>query len=246
MPAATFPATIWDGDSGDRDSDDGLSSGPSFLDWDRMIAEMQAVQRSNQGVDPDNALNSVGVLATIAGLSVVERGNAAVHRTIITFDEMDLDTIDGSVPVTDACWGSQALYTFPEGHIIFLGTHFLFPVGDLEATAGGTGGLSDTATLEMGVGSTARVNASDFDLHTTTTDDDIIPVQAGIVLAAGASDAAESSQLAGALFLDGSAAAVVAYLNLCGATDTTDHGVTADVLKVSGTINLIWAMMGND
>ncbi len=246
MAAATFPAEVWDGDSGSRDSDDGRSAGPSFLDWDRMIAEMQAVQRSNQGIDPDNVLNTVGVLATISGLSVVERGNAAAHRTIITFDEMDLDTIDGSAAATDACWGSQALYTFPEGHIVFLGAHMLFPIGDLEATTGGGAGLSDTATLEMGVGSTSRVNASDFDLSTTGTDQNIVPVQAGIVLAAGASDAAESSQATAALFLNGSAAAVVAYLNLCGATDTTDHGVTADVLKVSGTLNLIWSMQGDD
>ena len=100
----TYPAAIWDGDSGNRDSDDGVQAAPDHRDWGRMIGEMQAVQRSNVGIDPDNVLNSVGTVGTTTGVSAVERGNAAMHKTIITLADVAVAMADGGTPATDAMW----------------------------------------------------------------------------------------------------------------------------------------------
>jgi len=41
---AYFPDTIWDGDSGNRDSDRGTSAGPDHRDWTQMLTEIIAMQ----------------------------------------------------------------------------------------------------------------------------------------------------------------------------------------------------------
>ena len=241
--SASYPGSVWDGDSNTRDSDNAPRRSPDWQDWSRLVAEVAAVQNSNQGYDPDNALNSRGTLASVTGLTVVERGNAAVHKTILTLDEVDVTMTDGTTPATDAMFGTKALYTFPAGHIVILGAHEVFPLAGLEATTGGGTGLSDTADLEVGVGTTARANGTNFALQ--TAEDNIVPGQTGVDLTAGTSDAIESNQLAAALFFDGSASAAVANLNAV-TLDDADAGTTADVLKVSGTITLLWTMQGDD
>lgn len=243
MATATYPASIWDGDSANRDSDDGVQAAPDHRDWERMIAEIAAVQESNRGIDPDTTINNHGTLESVTGLSVEEYGNAALHKTVITLDAVELDTTDGSTPATDAAWATQKLYTFPEGHVVVVGAHQVYPLGKIEAVTGGGGGLSDTADLEIGVGTTARANASNFQLQ--TAEDNIVPGQAGVDLTSKTSDAIESSQLAAALFFDGSASAAAANLNVV-TLDNADHGTSADKLKVSGTITILWTMQGND
>lgn len=243
--AATFPAAIWDGDSGNRDSADDNKRAPDFRDWKRLVAEIRAVQESNSGIDPNTTLNSHGVLATVTGLTVKEYGNAAIHKTVITLDEVDVVTEDGT-NASYAAFGTKGLYTFPEGHMLLLGSHQVYPSGGLEATTGGGGGISDTATLEIGVGSTVRTDDADFDLSTDASDQDIVPLHIAAALSSGASAAIETSALTAAVFFDGSAGAIVATLNVISATDDTDHGAADDVLKVSGTITLIWTMQGDN
>ena len=243
---ATYPAAIWDGDTRGRNSDDGALRAPDARDWERAIAEIRAIQKSNQGYDPDVTINSYGAVAVVTGLTVVERGNAACHKTILTLNEVEVATLDGVVPATDAAWGTKDLYTFPEGHVVILGSHQIYPLGGLEARDGGGAGIKDTAELEIGVGSVARANATDFDLHATTTNDNIVPLVVAAALSGGASGAIESSPGTARAFLDGSGGAIVARLNVITATDGNDHGPLPDVLKVSGTITIIWTMQGND
>lgn len=243
---ATYPAEIWDGDTRDRDSDLGILKAPNARDWHRAINEIAAVQRSNSGYDPDTAINSHGTVATVTGLSVVEYGNAAIHKTVLTLDEVEVATLDGTTPATHAAWGTKDLYTFPQGHIVILGSCQVYPVGGLEARDGGGAGIKDTAELEIGVGSVARGDANDFDLHTVTTNDNIVPLHVAAALVSGASNAIEASPAAAESRIDGSAAAVVAKLNVITATDGNDHGPLPDVLKVSGTITIIWTVQGND
>jgi hypothetical protein len=240
--ASTYPSAIWDGDSGNRNSDNNNKVAPDHRDWARMIAEIRAVQQSNQGYDPDNILNSVGVVATKTGLSVIERGNAAIHKTILTLDEVEIITTDGTTPATDAHWGTQPLYTFPVGRILFLGSHMVFPLGKIIATVGGGGGLSDTADLEIGVGTTARGNASNFAL--AAAEHNIIPEQTGVDLVAAISDAIESSVSTAVLFFDGTSSCV-ANLNII-TSDDADAGTSADLLKISGTITMLWTMLGDE
>jgi len=243
---ATYPAEIWDGDTAGRDSDLGLLKAPDKRDWHRFINEIAAVQRSNRGIDPDTTINSHGTVATVSGLTVKEYGNAALHKTILTLDEVEVSTLDGTTPGTHAAWGTKDLYTFPQGHVSVIGAHQIYPSGGLEARDGGGAGIKDTAELEIGVGSVARGDANDFDLHTVTTNDNIVPLHVCAALSGGASAAIEASPAAAASNIDGSAAAVVARLNVITATNDADHGPLPDVLKVSGTITIIWTMQGND
>ena len=244
---ATFPAEIWDGDSRSRDSDDIKRVAPDYWDWARMIREIQAVQKSNRGIDPDTALNSHGTLASVAGLTVEEYGNAAAHKTILTLVDVEVTVIDGVAHATDAAWGVKALYTFPVGHVLFLGAHQTYPLGKLAAVTGGgvdgaSGGFADDADIEIGVGTTARANATSFAL--AAAEDNIVPGQNGVDLTTKTSDAIESSQLATDLFFDGTTACV-ANLNVV-TLHGSDYGSDPDVLKVSGTITIIWTMMGDD
>lgn len=244
---ATFPASIWDGDSRSRDSDNARRVAPDYHDWARMIREVQAVQKSNRGIDPDTILNSHGTLASVTGLTVEEYGNAAAHKTVLTLVDVEIVVIDGVTHATDAAWGTKALYTFPIGHVRFLGAHQVYPLGKVEAVTGGgvdgaSGGFADNADIEIGVGTTARSNATNFQLQ--TAEDNIVPGQAGVDLTSATSDAIESSQLAAALFFDGTTACVA---NLNAVTlHGADYGSDPDILKVSGTITMLWTMMGDD
>ncbi len=56
--APTFPLSVWDGDSGNRDSNSGNQSGPDHRDWARAIAEIAATQRvviENSNIYSNNA-----------------------------------------------------------------------------------------------------------------------------------------------------------------------------------------------
>jgi len=240
--AATFPAAIWDGDSGNRDSNNNNRVAPDYRDWKRLVNEIAATQRSNQGYDPDTALNSVGTIGTAAGLSLVERGNAAMHKTVISLTNVAMTMTDGSTPGTDAMWGTVPLYTFPVGHIIIVGAHLVFPLGLIIATVAGGGGLADDADLEFGVGTTARANQTNFAL--AAAEDNIVTEQVGVDLTSAASDAIESSQLAASLFFDGTTACV-ANLNFI-TTDDADAGTAADELDLTGTLTMLWTMQGDD
>ena len=243
---ATYPAAIWNGETAGRDSADGISKAPDKKDWQRVVHEVAAAQRSILGYDPDTTIDSYGTVATVTGLTVKEYGNAACHKTILTLDEVEVATLDGTTPATHAAWGTKNLYTFPEGHVVILAAHQIYPVGGLEARDGGGAGIKDTAELEIGVGSVARADANDFDLHTVTTNDNIVPLVVAAALVSGASNAIEASPATARTNIDGSAAAVVARLNVITATNDADHGPLPDVLKVSGTITIVWTMQGND
>jgi len=243
---ATFPTSIWDGDSGNRDSDDNNLKSPDHRDWTRMIAEVAAAQtrvyNNERGVD-DDAVDSVGTVATKTGLSVIEKGNGAIHKTVLTLDSVAMASTDGTTPATDGAWGTQDLYTFPQGQIVILGAHQVYPSGKIIATTGGGTGFSSTANIGMGVGSVAAANSTEFGL--STTEEDIIAEQAGIDLVAKISDAIESSINAALVPLDGSTTAITAKLNFRTLADG-EHGTVADVLTVSGTITIIWTMLNDN
>jgi len=239
-----YPTTVFDGVTPNRDA--GQRKSPNWQDWNVVIRELIATQTrvdNNETGKDDVALDSVGILATVPGLSVVEKGDGAMHKTVITFDGVELDTTDGAVPATDGMWGTLLLYTFPVGHIFITASHAVFPLGDLVATVGGGGGLSDTADLELGVGSVAAANASAFGLNAGTEEDLIAGLDVDLV--AGASDAIESVAQVVATAYDGTAAALTANLNL-RTLDDADAGVLPDILVVSGVLTLIWTSIGDN
>ncbi|MEE9548675.1 MAG: hypothetical protein V3V68_04905 [Nitrosomonadaceae bacterium] len=242
----SYPTDVWDGDSASRDSDNAPKKAPDWRDWDRAFTEVVATQNrvnDNAGGVDDDAIDSVGTLATKTGLSVVETGDGAIHKTVITMDEMQVVSTDGAAPGADGAWGTQQLYTFPEGHINVLNKHIVFPLAGLEAVTGGGTGFSTTADFEIGVGTVAAAQDTQFDLNGGDEED----VVAAIVcaLTAKTSDAIESLANGTAATVDGSTAALEYHLNF-RTVDNADHGTTADVLLVSGTFTFVWTCLGND
>lgn len=239
---ASYPDAVWDGDSGNRNSDHGTQRSPDHRDWHRMIEEIIAIQKSNLGHDTENAAHSVGILENVAGLTVVERGNAAMHKTIFTLDEVQVTMTDGTTPSTDAMWGTKKLYTFPTGYLVIYGGHQVYPLGGIEAMVGGGAGLSDTADLEIGAGLEARSNLSNFILSGIHRQ--ISMGQNGVDLVDKKSDALESSFLSNHKYLS-SLTTSIASLNII-TRDDDDAGPSPDTLKISGTITCIWSIQGND
>ncbi len=242
---ASYPSSVWNGDTDNRDMSLAQQKAPDHRDWIRLVEEMAATQTkidsNNVGTDA-TAIDSVGVVATKTGLTVVEKGNGAVHKTVFTLDEVELATTDGTTPGTDAAWATQMLYTFPVGHVNILGAHMVFPLAGLEAVTGGGAGLSDTADFGIGVGSVAIAQAVGFGL--VGTEEDICTEQTA-ALTAKTSDAIESFANGTAATYDGSTSAIDIHLNI-GTYDDGDHGASADVMKVSGTITVVWSILGDD
>ena len=240
-----FPTTVWDGDSGSRDSDNAIQASPTQHDWTRAIEEVAGLQtrvyNNERGAD-DDTVDTIGVLATVSGLTAVESGDGALHKTVFTLVEVAIVTADGADPTTDGAWGTTLLYTFPEGHIAIHGGHQVYAITKLESTTGGGTGLSDTADLGIGVGTVAASNSTEWGLSTT---EENICAEADANLTSGTSDAAESSVNAAVVAADGSAAALSVNLNVRG-LGNDDHGVVGDILKVSGTITVVWSILGDD
>lgn len=242
----SYPTSVWDGDSGNRDSDNAPKKAPDWQDWDRAFTEVVATQNrvdSNEAGADDTALDSVGTLPEKTGLTVVEKGDGAVHKTVITLDEVSIVSTDGAAPAADGAWGTQLLYTFPQGHINVLGLHIVFPLAGLEAVTGGGTGFSDTADFELGVGTVAAAQDTQFDLNGGDEEDVVAAIDCD--LTSGTSDAIESSANGTAATVDGSAAALTYNLNF-RTRDDADHGATADALLVSGTFTILWTCLGDD
>ncbi len=237
---AVFPTSVWDGDSGNRDSDSGNKKSPDYRDWERMLAEVRAAQtrvyNNERGAD-DDTIDSVGTLETVTGLTVVEKGNGAIHKTILTLVDVTQASTDAGA---NGAQTAKKLYTFPEGQIVILGAHQVYPLGKIIATTGGDVGYADDADLSIGVGSATVVVAVDL----TTTEQNIC-VKADVDLTSKASDAIESGINATLLPLDGSTTPVPVWLNTSTLNDT-DHGAVADVLTISGTITIVWTMLNDD
>ena len=190
------------------------------------------------GVDGDT-VDSVGTVATKAGLVGVEKGNAAMHKTVLTLTAMEITMTEGSTPATDAVWGNQSLYTFPEGHVVIHSAHMVFGDDEIEA---GSGGIIDTADLECGIGTTARTNETNFALG--ATEKDIIPELVLSQMVGGQSDGIENQQATASLFKDGSASAIEAFLNFITSHDDDASG--SDTLDVTGVITFVWSMQGDN
>ncbi len=241
--APSYPSSIWTGASDNRTANQ--RKAPDWRDWNRMISELAAAQTR---VDANNAgrdgtvRDAPGTVTTKTGLTVVEKGNGAIHKTVFTFDEMEMVSTDGTDAPNDAAWGTQALYTFPIGHISFLGSHIQFPLGSLEAVTGGGGGFSDTADFGIGVGTVAIAQAAGFGLAGTEED---ICAEMDVDLTSKTSDAIESVATGTVVVFDGTAGAKTLNLNF-GTLGDGSHGIVADVLKVSGILTILWSCLGDD
>jgi len=208
----------------------------------QIAANLSTVANVRDGVD-SVAIDSVGVLETVSGLTVVEKGDGAVHKTVITLAEVIMTTADGAVPATDGMWSTLKLYTFPQGHIAVLASHMTCPITGIEAVTGSGTGLSDTADLELGVGSVASANETVFGLNNGAQEDIIEAMD--VDLTAKTSDSAETVVNSTVAVYDGSTTESTLNMNL-RTIDDADAGTGADTVKVSGTLTVLWSNLGDN
>ncbi len=136
----TFPTSVWDGDSGSRDSDQGISAAPTHEDWRRMLEEIQAMQNKTL-VDEHEG---IGTINTYAGIVGSETGNAALRKTTFVLTDVEMVITDAGAA---GAHGTIKLYTFTDGHTdIYTGAI----EGDFSA---GTGGIANNAVLDIAIGS---------------------------------------------------------------------------------------------
>jgi hypothetical protein len=204
-------------------------------DWDVLAAgadgfRPEADSTQDTGIKWSNpTLTSSGVGAAAGtGVSAVETGNGAVHKTVLTLAALSIAITDNGVAGGQ---GSQKVYDFPEGVIQVLGASYNL------TTARVSTGIAATAAL---VGSLGSVAAGAGDATLTSTEADIIASTTG-TLTAGAGTLAKHGSLIATAF-DGHTTALDAILNLA----IPDAGISAtDAVLVSGTITMVWANLGD-
>ena len=228
---SSYPAVVWDGDSGNRDSDDGYQRSPDYRDYDRLIGEVSAVQKQ-LGVGADMAAAAaIGAVAGVGNTAVVDR--AGVQRVIITLEDLTIAGID-ETGVTAYC--SQKIYDFPEGAILMLGATM-----DLVITKSSLG-VDNNAAGDIGLGSVAANNDA---TPLATTEQNIIPNTATL-LSGGAMAAchAQSTATENAV-LDGTGTAIDVFLNVLVDDGNQDINTTPCDLIFNGTITLTFVNLGD-
>lgn len=215
-----YPNSVWDGDSGSRNSDCGNRSSPDYKDWTRMLAEIQAVQ---QKVLSDIALG-IGETEVVDGLAVHETGNSALHRTVLILDDVVLNITDSGA---NGGHGYVKLYVHPVSHVILLSGHMV-----ATSIAAGSGGIANNAVLDIGVGTT-QVATDNAVL--ATTEQNIAP-KADVTLTGGTSTA-NSIQTTTQQF-DGTGTPIQVFLNIA----VEDASISADdTITISGRVTLLWS-----
>lgn len=178
----------------------------------------QAAPTTGVGTAPANASTAASTTAD------------GMLKTVITLSGRSITMTDAGAAGSH---GSIQLYDFPQCNLSFLGA-----TCNLTLTAG-VGGITDTAAVVVGVGTTtlATDNAT-----LTGTEADLVPSTAA-TLTAGAGTGKGKSLTAGAVVFDGTTTAKDAWLNLA----IPDAGSTADdTITVSGTVTLVWANLGDN
>lgn len=184
-----------------------------------------------------DANSAIGTFNTTAGVgakngaavTVVEKGNDAVHKTVFTLTAL-------SVTVTDTggangAQGNVKIYDFPEGVLVRGGC-----VANA-TTLAGAGGIADGAAVVLALGEAA---AGVGDATLSSTEADFIASFAG-TLVAGAGTFAKYGEPS-VTSLDGHTTPIDLILNVA----VPDADVSAsDTLEVTGTITCIWTSSGD-
>lgn len=175
-----------------------------------------------------------GTTGTVAGtnIAVVETGNQTVHKSVFTFTAHALTVTDTGA---NGAHGTQAFYTFPEGHVQILGTHMDLTVFSAQGT-----GSADSGVFDVGVGSTAV----DTDDETLETDEqDIVNKLEGTLDGSGDLAASVNGNLGTPVAFDGSSTALTLNLN---ATITAATASATEIFDVTAVCSVYWILLGDD
>ncbi len=212
----SYPTTVWDGDSANRDSDDNPRRSPDWQDWNRLVGEVAAVQNRA-------GLGALGGLQAASGCVAVQ-DVAAARRVVFTLTDL-------SVVITDAAtkeWGGTKIFDFPEGAINIIGSSL-----DLSIVVSSL--LSATSNGDYALGTTIATNAdltgTQVDLHQKTTIA-VLSGRAGVI----------TGQDGVKAIMDGTTTAKDCYLNII--FDAGDASGAATV-TVNGTITLLYNYLGD-
>jgi secreted protein with Ig-like and vWFA domain len=227
---ASFPTSIWNGLTANTWRDELADDiNPDARDWDRVVAEVQAVQ---EAVGVGTAAATAGT--PVVGATVVETSNGIIHQTKITLNAFSVATVDAD---TAGAHGSAVIYTFPAGVIQVLGGTF-----DLTLTKVGAS-ITDTAALVSAIGTAAT--ATDNATLVGTGEGSIVPSAATTLSSgAGTSKGKSTATTMAAGVFDGTSSNVEARLNL--AVAAADHDVAAAAVEYTGTVTITWINHGDN
>ena len=121
--------------------------------------------------------NNIGAIPSSVpgGLSVTELGDGLRHRTQLQFSSGFYVTVGNTTGIS---FGSQAIYTFPEGRIAIEGCTARFSQIAFNSQTGGAGTISQTGSGDYSIGSTATADGT-----LATTEVNILPSSAMLVSA---------------------------------------------------------------
>lgn len=213
--ASLYPVTAWDGDSGNRDSDNNNRAAPDYRDWARLVAEVKAVQEQ------------LGLQAAaengVVGTNVTELTDmTGVQRTVLTLTDVSIAIGAGSTVE----FGSQLIYTFPQGAIKLIGV-------SINLTAAALVNFASTGDGDFALGSAAASDQTLAGTDLTWSTD-----SAAMTVTTVASDLHDQGEIV-ALY-NGTTTPGPVYLNL-----TMDNDENTGTIVVNGTITLIWANVGD-
>lgn len=175
----------------------------------------------------------LGAIPAVTGLSVDEQGVGPLRRTVLRFKDVSFALTDAAGVVA---YSGKKVYDFPEGAVLFLGAE-----ADLALTKSSAGVNADWDG-DFSVGTATASNNNTL----SSTEANLIPSTAtpqatdGATTAKGVSTSTEAAKI-----LDGTSAALDAYLNFL--VDDADHDVTGTPcnLVVNGTLTLLWINTGD-
>lgn len=196
--------------------------------FDTTLGQLLAWSGSAWVLPGGGSPGGIGAAAGTGNVATEKLG--VVRQTVLTLTDMALT-------VTDAlAYASQKVYDFPEGRLLVLGATANLRFG---VTSDRASTINDSAAMDWSVGTAAASNAT---LATTMLD--LIPkVDHTLDGAVDAYTALAGGALAASAQFDGTGTAKDAYLNVSFPTGTD---IDADgTLKVSGTITITWANLGD-
>lgn len=181
-------------------------------------------------VEGSQAVGAAGTPVALDGVTVLEFGDAAMHKTVFLFDAYSLATLDNG---TAGSGGGVKLYDFPQGVIRMYGSSQNWELLTIDGT-----GLPNDVEVDIGVGTTLATSAMG---SLTTTTQDIVPKDDITFSSSVSAEHQFLFSVSGGKYLDGSATAKDAYLNLAATAATADGNGT---IAFTGTVEILWSDFG--
>lgn len=186
---------------------------------------------------PSTVSSINGGVGTPNGSTVVckEYGSPLLHKTKLTCTATPISVADDAGV---AQYGGVLLYTFPEGVVVLHGAMIQGSIGVVSGTIIATfGGVIALGSAAAGTGATLLTTEA------TWLQSSALTTAVSSVAAIGAAfPVATQITESGARWYNGTGTAGPVYLNLA-ITDDATH--TAAVLSYTGTVTLLWSLLGD-